>query len=131
MTQAGPATTLVALAGMSLADTTPVGVRGPTQETRIAFIGNVDSGKSTLVSVLARGELDDGRGAARAAVFTHKHEHENGRTTTISMEVMGFGADGEQIVPKGTGRKASVKSRWTEVVNASVKVTKLIDLCGG
>ena len=42
----------------------------------------------------------------------------------------GFGADGEQIVPKGTGRKASAKSRWTEVVNASVKVTKLIDLCG-
>ena len=30
-------------------------------ETRYAFIGNVDSGKSTLLSVLSTGDLDDGR----------------------------------------------------------------------
>ena len=29
-------------------------------------IGNVDSGKSTLVGVLTKGGLDDGRGLARA-----------------------------------------------------------------
>ena len=34
-------------------------------------IGNVDSGKSTLVGVLTKGGLDDGRGLARAKVHCH------------------------------------------------------------
>ena len=36
-------------------------------DLRVAFIGNVDSGKSTLIGVLTRAELDDGRGSARGA----------------------------------------------------------------
>lgn len=40
----------------------------PTMEIRVAVIGNVDSGKSTLVGVLTRGMLDDGRGLARSKV---------------------------------------------------------------
>ena len=31
-------------------------------EVRVAIIGNVDSGKSTMVGVLTRAMLDDGRG---------------------------------------------------------------------
>ena len=38
----------------------------PCMEVRVAVIGNVDSGKSTLVGVLTRGMLDDGRGLARS-----------------------------------------------------------------
>lgn len=37
-------------------------------EVRAAVIGNVDSGKSTLVGVLTRSMLDDGRGLARGKV---------------------------------------------------------------
>lgn len=37
-------------------------------EIRVAIIGNVDSGKSTMVGVLTRSVLDDGRGAARSKV---------------------------------------------------------------
>lgn len=33
--------------------------------SKLAIIGNVDSGKSTLVGVLTKGILDDGRGGAR------------------------------------------------------------------
>ncbi len=40
----------------------------PSMEVRVAVIGNVDSGKSTLVGVLTRGMLDDGRGLARSKV---------------------------------------------------------------
>lgn len=40
----------------------------PFLEIRVAVIGNVDSGKSTLVGVLTRGMLDDGRGLARSKV---------------------------------------------------------------
>lgn len=43
------------------------GPKGP-QEVRVAIIGNVDSGKSTMVGVLTRSMLDDGRGLARSKV---------------------------------------------------------------
>lgn len=33
-------------------------------DTRIAMIGNVDSGKSTLIGVLTNATLDDGRGGS-------------------------------------------------------------------
>ena len=32
---------------------------------RVATIGNVDSGKSTIVGVLTKNELDDGKGLMR------------------------------------------------------------------
>lgn len=52
-------------------------------EVRVAIIGNVDSGKSTLTGVLTRATLDDGRGSARAKVFKHSHEESTGRTSSI------------------------------------------------
>ena len=52
-------------------------------EVRVAIIGNVDSGKSTMVGVLTRSMLDDGRGLARSKVFKHNHEEATGRTSSI------------------------------------------------
>ena len=43
-------------------------------DVRVAVIGNVDSGKSTLVGVLTKGIMDDGRGFARTKVFNFSHE---------------------------------------------------------
>lgn len=48
-------------------------------EIRVAVVGNVDAGKSTLLGVLTHGELDNGRGLARQRLFRHKHEMESGR----------------------------------------------------
>ena len=48
-------------------------------EIRVAVVGNVDAGKSTLLGVLTHGELDNGRGLARMKLFRHKHEMESGR----------------------------------------------------
>jgi GTPase len=59
-------------------------------DVRIAMIGNVDSGKSTLIGVLTNSTLDDGRGAARAMVLKHRHEQENGRTSAVTVEIMGY-----------------------------------------
>jgi len=64
----------------------------------LAVIGNVDSGKSTLVGVLTKGIYDDGRGSAREVhhylnskrVFNYKHEKQNGRTSSVAQEIMGF-----------------------------------------
>ena len=63
---------------------------GSNQCVKIAIIGNVDSGKSTLVGVLTKGGLDDGRGSSRLKVFNFAHEVENGRTSSIAHEIMGF-----------------------------------------
>merc|ERR1719379_29394 len=75
-------------------------------DIKIATIGNVDAGKSTLVGVLTKAILDDGRGKARALVFnsgTHGHESQNGRTSAIATEIMGWKKDGEQITEDRVG----------------------------
>lgn len=63
----------------------------------MAVLGNVDSGKSTLLGVLTQGELDNGRGRARLNLFRHLHEIQSGRTSSISFEILGFNSKGEVI----------------------------------
>ena len=86
-------------------------------ELRICVVGNVDAGKSTLLGVLTKDNLDDGRGKARVTLFRHKHEIETGRTSSIGMELMGFDAKGEVVTPKSLGK---MKLAWDDVcMNAS------------
>ena len=73
-------------------------------ELRIATIGNVDAGKSTLVGVLTRDFLDDGRGKARSVLFRHAHEKATGRTSAIGVEVMGMDDSGKTIRTLETNR---------------------------
>jgi GTPase len=94
-------------------------------DTRIAMIGNVDSGKSTLIGVLTNASLDDGRGFARSLVLKHRHEQENGRTSAVTVEIMGYKGE-DQIIP--TARNHA--QRWTEVMEKSDHSVTLIDLCG-
>jgi GTPase len=53
-------------------------------QLRIGVLGNVDSGKTTLISVIANNILDNGRGLARKRVLKHNHEQESGRTSSIT-----------------------------------------------
>lgn len=73
-----------------------------TTDLTIATIGNVDSGKSTLVGVLTKSVLDDGRGFARSKVFNFGHEQENGRTSSIAHEIMGFHTHASTTPDSGT-----------------------------
>jgi len=66
-------------------------------EIKVAVVGNVDSGKSTLVGVLSKGQLDNGRGSSRLNVFNHKHERITGRTTTIAHELLKYDINGNII----------------------------------
>ncbi len=56
---------------------------------RVAVVGNVDAGKSTLLGVLTHSELDNGRGHARQRLFRHKHEMESGRTSSVGNDILG------------------------------------------
>lgn len=97
-----------------------------TIEMRIAVVGNVDAGKSTLLGVLVKGGLDDGRGMARVNLFRHKHEVESGRTSSVGMEIMGFDTKGDVVVSGVPGRKLS----WEEIGKRSAKVISFTDLAG-
>ncbi|KAL2889716.1 GTP-binding protein 1 [Ceratocystis lukuohia] len=94
-------------------------------ETRLSVVGNVDAGKSSLLGVLVKGDLDDGRGSARVNLFRHKHEVESGRTSSVGMEILGFDLEGH-VVGSDSGRKLS----WEEIGTRSAKVISFSDLAG-
>ncbi|NHK32240.1 MAG: elongation factor 1-alpha [Asgard group archaeon] len=94
-------------------------------EIRVAVAGNVDSGKSTLVGVLTRGKLDNGRGLARVNVFRHKHEIETGRTSSISQQILGYDSIGSIV----NYNQLSDLS-WTNIIEKSSKIITFIDLGG-
>lgn len=81
-------------------------------EVRVAVVGNVDAGKSTLLGVLTHDELDNGRGHARLKLFRcvcystvlvkelshrHKHEIESGRTSSVGNDILGFDVAGKVV----------------------------------
>ncbi|XP_023280034.1 GTP-binding protein 2-like [Seriola lalandi dorsalis] len=92
-------------------------------DLRVAVLGNVDAGKSTLLGVLTQGELDNGRGRARLNLFRHLHEIQTGRTSSISFEILGFNSKGE-VVNYSESRTAE------EICESSSKMITFIDLAG-
>lgn len=58
------------------------------QEIRIGVVGNVDVGKTSLISVLTNNILDNGRGSARKMIMKHPHEETSGRTSSITLNFM-------------------------------------------
>ncbi|XP_061083682.1 GTP-binding protein 2-like isoform X2 [Conger conger] len=92
-------------------------------DLRVAVLGNVDSGKSTLLGVLTQGELDNGRGRARLNLFRHLHEIQTGRTSSISFEILGFNSKGE-VVNYSESRTAE------EICESASKMITFIDLAG-
>ncbi|XP_076866725.1 GTP binding protein 1, like isoform X2 [Brachyhypopomus gauderio] len=96
-------------------------------EVRVAVVGNVDAGKSTLLGVLTHGELDNGRGFARQKLFRHKHEAESGRTSSVGNNILGFDRHG-CVVNRPHGHGGGLD--WTEICERSSKVVTFIDLAG-
>lgn len=99
-------------------------------EIRITTLGNVDSGKSTMLGVLTKGGLDNGRGLARGAIFKHKHELETGRTSAVATEILGFHADGSITNYSDCEVREAHQLRWEQIAKASSKVIHFSDLCG-
>jgi len=102
-------------------------VEGDYLDIRIAVCGNVDSGKSTLVGVLTRGKLDNGRGLARTNVFVHKHELTTGRTSSISHQILGFNSKGEIV---NYNNSIGEDVTWKDIIEKSSKVCTFLDLAG-
>ncbi|KAI5700343.1 hypothetical protein M8J76_005774 [Diaphorina citri] len=94
-------------------------------EIRVAVVGNVDAGKSTLLGVLTHGELDNGRGHARQKLFRHKHEMESGRTSSVGNDILGFDSVGNVVNKPEHG-----SLDWVKICERSAKVITFIDLAG-
>lgn len=76
----------------------------PLDASQYANHNVVDAGKSSLLGVLVKGDLDDGRGKARVNLFRHKHEIETGRTSSVGMEILGFDEVGGIVTSDTPGR---------------------------
>lgn len=63
-------------------------------DVRILVVGSLSAGKSTFISCLTRGVLDDGKGSSRLYVMRHRHEIECGNTSSYSYHTLGFTSDG-------------------------------------
>ncbi len=98
-------------------------------EVRVAVVGNVDSGKSTLLGVLTHCVLDDGRGEARTKLFRHKHEIESGRTSSVGNDILGFNSSGNIVNDSGSHGGKSLLD-WESICRMSSKVITFIDLAG-
>lgn len=98
---------------------------GDFMEVRVAVVGNVDAGKSTLLGVLTHGELDNGRGVARQKLFRHKHEMESGRTSSVGNDILGFDAKGGVVNRPDHGHLD-----WIKICEEASKVITFIDLAG-
>ena len=94
-------------------------------DIKIASIGNVDAGKSTLIGSLLSGELDDGRGKTRAKVFRHRHELESGRTSSVALASIGYDIDGNLVTHNNFGSPAT-----DQFLEKSVKTITFVDLAG-
>uniref|UniRef100_A0A6M2DWM5 GTP-binding protein 1 n=1 Tax=Xenopsylla cheopis TaxID=163159 RepID=A0A6M2DWM5_XENCH len=94
-------------------------------EIRVAVVGNVDAGKSTLLGVLTHGELDNGRGHARQRLFRHKHEMESGRTSSVGNDILGFDSIGNVVNKPDHGALD-----WVKICEKSAKIITFIDLAG-
>uniref|UniRef100_A0A915L543 Tr-type G domain-containing protein n=1 Tax=Romanomermis culicivorax TaxID=13658 RepID=A0A915L543_ROMCU len=91
-------------------------------DLRVAVLGAADAGKSTLLGVLTQGEMDNGRGKSRLNLFRHLHEVQTGRTSSISMEILGFDAEGKTL----QHQNHSVE----EIYDKAAKLITFIDLAG-
>jgi len=108
-----------------------VGETLSSRNLRVAVVGNVDAGKSTLIGTLTSSLLDDGRGSSRTSIMKHRHEIESGRTSTASTHLMGFLHSGQAIAgtPKDHVRANRRKSE-DEIAKESYRVVTLMDLAG-
>ena len=110
-------------------DKTTISETLSARNIRVAVVGNVDAGKSTLIGTLTTSCLDDGRGRSRTTIMKHRHEIESGRTSTATTHLMGFRHTGEPIAGRDSIRVNKRKTE-DEIARESYRVVTLMDLAG-
>lgn len=94
-------------------------------QVNVAVMGHVNAGKSTVTGTLISGKLDDGNGSLRIMIARYLHEIISGRTSSITMRILGFNDSGNIVnhLLRDPLDEADV------TINSS-KIIRLIDLGG-
>ena len=107
------------------------------EEIIIAVCGPVDAGKSSLIGVLTKGELDNGRGSARSKVLHHNHELDSGRTSSITLNPIKYKSQNGIISLNSTRGRKKTEPKYIRDLqfsnnndNDKEKVISFIDLAG-
>ncbi|GFH48472.1 hypothetical protein CTEN210_04948 [Chaetoceros tenuissimus] len=96
---------------------------------RVAVVGNVDAGKSSLIGTMQTGLLDDGNGRARMTTTRLKHEIESGRTSTISSHLVGYDAELKPIPTYSSNGKHQLLND-ADIARQATNFVSLMDLAG-
>lgn len=107
-----------------------VGETLSSRNVRVAVVGNVDAGKSTMIGTLTSSLLDDGRGSSRTSIMKHRHEIESGRTSTASNHLLGFLSGGQTIATSKDSVRANRRKTDDEIAKESYRIITLMDLAG-
>mmetsp|Transcript_23600 Transcript_23600/g.23346 ORF Transcript_23600/g.23346 Transcript_23600/m.23346 type:complete len:336 (-) Transcript_23600:623-1630(-) len=95
--------------------------QGVIMDIRVALLGASGVGKTSLVGVLSKGVMDNGKGKAKNSTLLHKHEKKIGCTTSVTQHLVGFDTQGQVL---------RSKKGWEQLVCQSSKLISLIDLPG-
>ena len=94
----------------------------------VAVCGEVDSGKSTLISVIVTGNFDNGHGMARNRIVRYNHELESGRTSSISHHSACFSNAGEILSHSNHQRVRALSD--IEIAEQTHRIIIFQDLAG-
>lgn len=105
------------------------------EEIVITVCGPVDAGKSTLIGVLTKGELDNGRGLARSKILHHNHELSSGRTSSITLNPIKYKSENGTVSLNSTKNRKKVEPKKIKdmdilSVEDKEKVISFVDLAG-
>lgn len=111
-------------------------VEGARRMTKVAFVGESDGGKSTLLGVLTTaGEdgnefsLDNGSGSVRMSMLRHRHELISGRTSSLAVEFLPFDEATQSPIRLGAGLEPLSLGKQRELLSTG-RVVQLLDLPG-
>jgi len=93
-------------------------------ELMVGLLGPPLSGKTSLVGFISYGINDDGYGNAREVVFRHDHESNQGRTSSIKYDLIGY--SNGKLNNYTTGFIGS----WEDIVEDSDRLINISDMPG-
>lgn len=101
-------------------------------EIKVAVLGDFESGKSSLISVLSDwGSLDDSNGKMRTRLLHHRHELLSGTTSSLSIQSVGLKSGGaESIVLTDESLFLKLENRRELLVSEDVKIVHFVDTAG-
>lgn len=99
----------------------------PYLDYKILCIGDMDTGKTTCISSLVQGSIDNGKGAGRLSM--HKHPHELDQGNSSSMNVFMIGYNSGEFINETSGFMGSYLS-WIDIQEKSDRIVTITDIPG-